>query len=511
MATIKVRVQGEIATNLTPEVRLVCQNDKYDVEFEFDDSWENSNFKTALFIYNGKSIAVPFDREQNGNVCKIPALYETELLHIGVKSSDVEGLHTTTPARAGCLLSANDIVNGKIPNPTPSQYDEIIALLNQYLTGGGSGEPIDLKDYQKKVDDGLQTTDKTIVGAINEVNAKASQPSGGGGLTEEEVKEIVQETLPDWVEQDEKPTYTYEEITEKPDLVEDIGSSIAEETNVLTIELKDKSGKVIASTEVTIPKGGETPDLSAYVKTEDRDEFVKGGITENSLTLTDGEKARACDWVGAVKKPAPITGIQTVVSQKGNGAIESLGTASFANQALFGRIPRYQNPAYEEDTPASNMGMLVTNYPTKIYHCANRGYVDNLPDNLTLTDDEKAKWRGMIGASLKKTWVWWFKCLENNTTGDKWHNVRFMYKSIVEPTEDNLYDDLYNAGRADIDKTAIVINAMMEDGDYTAPQIVGIYAEGDGESFHAVFSDGISYPLVISEDEPDFYYCSTEF
>jgi hypothetical protein len=38
MATIKVRVNGEIATNLTPEVRLVCQNEKYDVEFEFDES-----------------------------------------------------------------------------------------------------------------------------------------------------------------------------------------------------------------------------------------------------------------------------------------------------------------------------------------------------------------------------------------------------------------------------------------------------------------------------------------
>lgn len=351
MATIKVRVNGEIATNLTPEVRLVCQNDKYDVEFEFDGSWANSNFKTVLFIYNGKSIAVPFDREQNGNVCKIPALYETELLHIGVKSSDVEGLHTTTPARVGCLLSANDIANGEIPNPTPSQYDEIIALLNQYITGGGggSGEPIDLRDYQKKVDENLQTTDKTVVGAINEVNAKASQPSGGG-LTEEQVKEIVQETLPDWAKQDEKPTYTYEEITEKPDLVEDIGSSLAEETNVLTIELKDKSGKVIATTQVTIPKG-EVPDLSAYVKNTDYasntkagivkssaekgltvgadgtasiyqatqndilnkknlfnpitpfrlDYAVKVGMTTNTETLTDEEKTSACDWLGVTE------------------------------------------------------------------------------------------------------------------------------------------------------------------------------------------------------------------
>jgi hypothetical protein len=267
MATIKVRVQGEIATNLTPEVRLVCQNEKYDVEFEFDESWANSNFKTALFIYNGKSIAVPFDREQNGNVCKIPALYDTELLHIGVKSDDIGGLHTSTPARVGCLLSANDIANGEIPNPTPNQYDEIIALLNMYITGGGSGEGVDLRDYQKKVDDGLETTDKTIVGAINEVNEKASQPSGGGGLTEEEVKEIVQETLPDWVEQEEKPTYTAQEVgalSSDTQLVEQIDASVDEKTLSITIDLKDKNGEVVSTKTIVLPISN--PDLTEYVK-----------------------------------------------------------------------------------------------------------------------------------------------------------------------------------------------------------------------------------------------------
>lgn len=350
MATIKVRVQGEIATNLTPEVRLVCQNDKYDVEFEFDESWSNSNFKTALFIYNGKSIAVPFDREKNGNVCKIPALYDTELLHIGIKSSDVEGLHTSTPARVGCLLSANDIANGEIPNPTPSQYDEIIALLNMYITGGGSGEGVDLRDYQKKVDENLQTVDKTVVGAINEVNAKVSQPSGDG-LTEEQVKEIVQETLPDWVEQEEKPTYTAQEVGALPSntqLVEQIDASVDEQTLSITIDLKDKNGEVISTKTIVLPISN--PDLTEYVKKTDiannklgvvmvgnygthgininadtglitvakanegniKERFsdykpivpttlnlaVKEGVTTNTETLTDDEKAKAKAWLG---------------------------------------------------------------------------------------------------------------------------------------------------------------------------------------------------------------------
>ncbi len=183
MATIKVGVKGEIATNLTPEVKLVCQNDKYEVEFDFDSSWEGSTFKTALFIYNGQVIPKPFD----GNVVKIPAVYNTELLHIGIKSNDVEGLHTTTPARVNYLLSANDLTSNTIPEPTPEVYDEIIALLNKYIEQGGGDDPIDLKDYQKKVDENLETESKEIVGAINELHNREDKQ----GLTQEEVQEIV--------------------------------------------------------------------------------------------------------------------------------------------------------------------------------------------------------------------------------------------------------------------------------------------------------------------------------
>ena len=50
MADIKIRVEGRKATNLTPEVKLVTWNEGYEIEFEFDESWSASNFKTALFI-----------------------------------------------------------------------------------------------------------------------------------------------------------------------------------------------------------------------------------------------------------------------------------------------------------------------------------------------------------------------------------------------------------------------------------------------------------------------------
>jgi uncharacterized protein (UPF0335 family) len=87
-------------------------------------------------------------------------------------------------------------------------------------TGGGVSEnrvvqivEEKTKDLQPKTDERLETESKEIVGAINELHNREDKQ----GLTEEQVKEIVQETLPDWAEQEEKPTYTYEEIQNKPE------------------------------------------------------------------------------------------------------------------------------------------------------------------------------------------------------------------------------------------------------------------------------------------------------
>ena len=423
MATIKVRVQGEIATNLTPEVKLVCQNDKYDVEFEFDESWANSNFKTALFIYNGKSVPITFDREQNRNVCKIPALYDTELLHIGVKSDDIGGVHTTTPARVGCLLSANDIANGEIPNPTPSQYDEIIALLNKYISGGGGGSSVgglteeqvreivaqETLDLQPKTDESLPTESKEVVGAIKELYEREDKQ----GLTEEQVKAVVRETavtqetdptVPDWAKQAKKPTYSYNEITDKPALfsgdyndlsnkptipsteglatVEQLENltnktdeleeySIREvslvmlEDNELSVELKDKEGKVIASAETTLPM-------------PDRNQFVKDGIVENDIPLTDDEKASACDWLGAMPKPTtnPMgVALLQVVFNPISGSI----TYSYATVGLnSGNVATYQSNATDMSLMYGNGTTLYVDTPKGKKQAANKEYVDDL-------------------------------------------------------------------------------------------------------------------------------------
>lgn len=204
MPRIIVSVKDKIATNLTPDVKIVCRNSDYEVEFQFDEPWSLSNFKTGLFVYNGRIVEQPFD----GNICRVPILDNTTLVSIGVKTANCE-LYTSTPAYVNCRYSFET----NTPAPTKDVYDEIINLLNKYISGGGEG--VDLRDYQKKVDTSLETTSKEIVGAINEVNSKVEQGggSGTGGITKE-----TDPTVPSWAKQPQKPTYNYSEIQNKPQL-----------------------------------------------------------------------------------------------------------------------------------------------------------------------------------------------------------------------------------------------------------------------------------------------------
>ena len=149
--------------------------------------------------------------------------------------------------------------------------------------------------------------------------------------TETEIKKIEEKFLPE-------------------SLVKDIGAEIDESTNVLTVELKDKNGNVIASTEVVVP----VSDLTEYVKKDEHasesyygvmrtyhNKFASGltfiqdmlavyaaeksvidaksnttcpivpfnmgyawkvAATTNTETFTDEEKASACETIGAVGK-----------------------------------------------------------------------------------------------------------------------------------------------------------------------------------------------------------------
>lgn len=90
----------------------------------------------------------------------------------------------------------------------------------------------------------------------------------------------------------------------------------------------------------------ETADLVAQ---DERDEFVKGGLTENEENWTDEEKASACETIGAVGK--------TQVSQ-----------AATPNAI----VQRY-----------SSGGIAVPLAPTAEVHATSKGYVDGKTDALS--------------------------------------------------------------------------------------------------------------------------------
>lgn len=123
MPTIKVKIENKIALNTTPQEEIVCHNSDYKVEFDFDGDWDSYITKTAYFVYNDKSLAVPF----NGNVCEVPVLANTTVCKIGVQAGDIR---TTTSAYVKCKKAVVD-EGGKTPEPpTESVYNQIVNLVN---------------------------------------------------------------------------------------------------------------------------------------------------------------------------------------------------------------------------------------------------------------------------------------------------------------------------------------------------------------------------------------------
>lgn len=189
---IVIDVNNKIACLEDKEQFLVCGNNDYEVLFNFDSDWDGIEAKTAVFVYGDTPIHMPFV----GNICEGVAVENATLCAIGVFAGNIK---TTTGATIQCLTSIRDI--GGVPKePAPEVYDKIMEMLDEAieahtelpkggLTGqvlkkqsdedydtawedDAYGQSVDLSEYQKKIDEGLGTESKEIVGAINELNAE---------------------------------------------------------------------------------------------------------------------------------------------------------------------------------------------------------------------------------------------------------------------------------------------------------------------------------------------------
>ena len=131
------------------------------------------------------------------------------------------------------------------------------AWVQDYVTmngGGGSGEPVDLSEYQKKRDAYLETEDITIVGAINEVNAKVDnliEQAGDLDLTKYQMKEdeglvTTDKTIVGAINELANKTvdaYTKAEMDEKLTAIDEQIAGVNTEIETINTALAEKADK----------------------------------------------------------------------------------------------------------------------------------------------------------------------------------------------------------------------------------------------------------------------------
>lgn len=123
---IVININNKIACLANENDYLVCGNNDYDVEFNFDGDWEGITAKTAVFVYGNIPVYMPFD----GNICEGVAIENSTICAIGVFAGD---LKTTTAATIKCKLSVRDIANGAPKPPSSEVYDRIMELLDKAM------------------------------------------------------------------------------------------------------------------------------------------------------------------------------------------------------------------------------------------------------------------------------------------------------------------------------------------------------------------------------------------
>ena len=376
MPTIKVRVSGKIAENLTPEVKIVCRNSDYKVEFEFDEPWQAHELKTALFVYNGASVPVPF----SGNVCEMPELYNTTLCAIGVFAGD---LITTTPAYVDCLKAISDLGGGEMTPPTEDVYNKLVQMIESGMLKGEQGEK---GDKGEKGDAGAIKFITVVALPTENIDESAiylvpiENADGENRFTEYAYIDGKWETLGAISIQVDHSEYVKFTDYAKNETGK-AGTVLLGSANSTGLTAKNNQLELTGS---TLAMRQRPKSYRVAVVSDELYSWIKYGIVDNDETLTDKDKTNACDWLGALKAQNP--------DFTDGGATR--GYVYFIDVNRNQVVKAVQIQASSDTIPLRNPnGNFYVNIPILPYECTNKGYVDNLPDYLTLTDEQKAKWK----------------------------------------------------------------------------------------------------------------------
>ena len=176
--------------------------------------------------------------------------------------------------------------------------DEILTRIENLENNG-----VDLTDYQKKTDDTLETTNKTIVGAINEVNAKVGQGGSGGGSSVD---------LTDYVKNTDIAT------KDKAGVLKIYGTSAYPEGIGLVINDKGAIGlRKLTSVQL---RDRNLPLLKTFSQRTaltiyNADLAVKYALTGDNTSLTDTDKESIKSWLGVNSKHTHLLTIYSLNMQ----------------------------------------------------------------------------------------------------------------------------------------------------------------------------------------------------
>ena len=129
--TIEI-IECENRLHLAKEYRpIICGNTNYKIKFEFSESWQACNKKTAFFVVEGKKIPIEFE----GDICNIPAMPNLgSFLVFLVASSDENEILSSTPIRLN--LEKNPSMDKlKKTEPFKSYYAALLGAIDKVESG----------------------------------------------------------------------------------------------------------------------------------------------------------------------------------------------------------------------------------------------------------------------------------------------------------------------------------------------------------------------------------------
>lgn len=181
LTTIHIAVCDRVPT-ITEGEEVISFNSDYVAEFDFDEEWQ-SNVKTVYFVCeDGSNQPVVM----NGNSCDVPMMAgEHRRIFVGVQegtSVKPGKLKTTRPCCLKVKDSIADYLGQPIPDPTPSVYEQIIAMLESITSP--TWDAVQNKPFST-LGNGLEVDENGVLSA-----------EGGGGGSDNAVQYVAQ-TLTD--------------------------------------------------------------------------------------------------------------------------------------------------------------------------------------------------------------------------------------------------------------------------------------------------------------------------